>query len=173
MVVFCPGCGAKISVQPETPGGDVQCPRCHSTFPTAGVKSATDVPPPKRFRPKKAGRSKFAVASIVSFTADTPDAVYSVAYEDFDRPEAAEQFVAKQRADLTAGKGGKLVGEKDVTAGPHKGKEFVVEVPGRGTAHIRFVPAGRRLYKVTALGTGKPPDAGEVAKLFESFQITG
>src|SRR5688572_8502068 len=58
MVVFCPGCGSKISVQPATPGGDVACPRCHSSFSTAGVKDATAAPAPRRFKPKKAGRSK-------------------------------------------------------------------------------------------------------------------
>jgi hypothetical protein len=58
MVVFCPGCGSRISVQPEAPGGAVQCPRCQSTFSTAGLKSADDLPQPKRFRPKTAGRGK-------------------------------------------------------------------------------------------------------------------
>src|SRR5947209_918716 len=65
MVVFCPGCGSKISVQPESPGGTVECPRCHSTFATAGLKSAEDAPPPKRFRPKNAGRGKLGGVLIL------------------------------------------------------------------------------------------------------------
>ncbi|HEY1378475.1 MAG TPA: hypothetical protein VGF55_16875 [Gemmataceae bacterium] len=256
MVIFCPGCGAKISAEPTTPGGDVECPRCHSRFSTAGIKSAADAPPPKRFRPKKAGRGKLAGVlialavllvlaggaaavlyftgafgrwfgtsgnvtggsagpvqptwqeyanaegrfrvlfpgtptrdtipspsklkpgakpKVVSFTVETPDAVYSVAYEDFDAKERLpEQFVENQRAELSAGRGGKLVTEKDVTAGTHKGKEFVVEVPGRGTAYLRFFADGRRLYKVMAVGAGgKAPDPAAVAKVFDSFQITG
>jgi hypothetical protein len=246
MVVFCPGCGSKISVEPESPGGNVECPRCHSTFATAGLKSGDDAPPPKRFRPKKAVRSKLAVvaivasvllvtlggaaaalyftghlgrwfggsgsitggpnqpswqeysnaegrfrvlfpgtptreisrlrtgakATIVSFTAVTPDVTYSVAFEDFVGQESPEQFVEKQRSDLTAGRGGKLIGEKDVTVGQYKGKEFVVEVPKQGTAHIRFIVAGHRLYKAMAVGAHKPPDAGDVAKFFDSFRIT-
>jgi hypothetical protein len=254
MVVFCPGCGSRISVEPGSQGGDVECPRCHSTFSTGGLKEAVDAPPPKRFRPKKAGQSKLAVAGIVlavllvlgggtagvlyytgmlgrwfggpggssatrivtqpswqeysnaegkfsvlfpgtptrdtmptptklkpgekprvvSFTVETPDGSYSVAYDEFDkRSDTPDQFVEKQRAELAAGHGGKLVSEKEVTVGTHKGKEFVVEVPNRGTAHMRFVAAGRRLYKVTALGTRRPPDASDVAKFFESFQIIG
>src|SRR4051812_31670592 len=65
MVVFCPGCGSRISAEPASPGGTVECPRCHSTFPTAGVKEAGDAPPPRRFKPKKAGRNKLATFGIV------------------------------------------------------------------------------------------------------------
>jgi hypothetical protein len=250
MVVFCPGCGSRISVQPESPGGNVECPRCHSTFATAGLKSADDAPPPRRFRPKKTGRSKLAITAIVlsvlivvlgstatalyftghlsrwfggsgaiygilnqpawqeykntegrfrvsfpgtptrdtipppsrlkagakpkviSFTAETPDATYSVAFEDFGGSETPEQFIDKQGTELTAGRGGKVISEKDVTVGQAKGKEFVVEVPNRGTAHMRFIVAGRRLYKLTAIGARKAPDPGDVAKFFESFRLT-
>jgi hypothetical protein len=254
MVVFCPGCGSRISVEPASPGGDVECPRCHSTFPTAGVKDAGNAPQPKRFRPKKAGGGKLAAAGIVfavllvmaggaagvlyytgvlnrwfggspaasssggavvqptwqeyinadakfrvlfpgtptrdtipppsklkagakprivSFTAETPDVTYSVIHEDFDtKSDSPEQALDKHRADMAAGRGGKLVSEKDVVSGTYKGKEFVVEAPNRGTAHIRYFPVGRRLYKVMALGTQRPPEASEVAKFFDSFQIT-
>jgi hypothetical protein len=66
MVVFCPGCGSKISAEPQSPGGAVECPRCHSTFSTGGLKSADDAPPPpKRFKPKKKGGSKVGVVLIV------------------------------------------------------------------------------------------------------------
>src|SRR5262245_39532116 len=59
MVVYCPGCGAKISVatDPAEPAGTgVECPKCPSRFSTAGVKAPTDEPPPpKKFRKKKPG----------------------------------------------------------------------------------------------------------------------
>jgi hypothetical protein len=255
MVVFCPGCGAKISAWPGPDNPDVQCPRCHSSFSTAGLKPAADAPPPRRFRKKtsggsqlagalillavltmlgvgtaavlyvtgafgrgssgsagapvpsglksapapvwqeyvnpegkfrilfpgtptrevfsRPGRSKAAKVKITSFTAETPDVTYSVAYDDFDPPrtDAPEQFLQRQHDELTAGRGGKLVSAKDVAAGSHNGKELVVEVPNRGTAHMRFVVAGRRLYKLTALGAHRPPEAAEVAKFFDSFQI--
>lgn len=64
MVVFCPGCGSRISVEPEAPGGNVECPRCHSTFATAGLKSAEDAPQPKRFRAKKKSGGKAGVVLI-------------------------------------------------------------------------------------------------------------
>jgi hypothetical protein len=65
MVVFCPGCGSKISVQPATPGGAVECPRCRSSFPTAGLKPADDLPQPRRFRPKKPGRGRPWIAALI------------------------------------------------------------------------------------------------------------
>jgi hypothetical protein len=254
MIVFCPGCGSRISVQPATPGGDVECPRCHSTFSTAGLKDAAGAPPPKRFRPKKAGRSKLATfgiailvllilaggtagvlyftgvlgpkpgggtglssattpaqptwseytnaegrfsvlfpgtptrdtipppsklkagakAKVQSFTVDTPDASYAVAFEDTDaKTGSAEQLVEKHRSEAATGRAGKVISEKDVTVGPHKGKELTIELTAGGTAHIRYVAAGSRLYKLTVLGARKPPDPGEVAKFFDSFQVTG
>jgi hypothetical protein len=247
MVVFCPGCGSKISVEPAAPGGNVECPRCHSRFSTEGLKSAEATTPPKKFRPKKKGGGRFVGVLIVlvvvlvfgagaaalyfsgivghhgpvsntgspnqaswqeytnaegrfsvlfpgtptrdtipppsrlkggkprvvSYTVDTPSATYSVALEDFDGKETPDQFIGKQRSDLSAGRGGKLVSEKDVTVDTNRGKDFVVEVPNRGAAHIRFVAAGRRLYKLMVVGTGKPPDSHDVAKFFDSFRING
>jgi hypothetical protein len=250
MVVFCPGCGSKISVQPPTPGGDVSCPRCHSTFATAGIKEATDAPPPKRFKPKKTGRSKLGALPIVlavllllaggiaalwffgwlphwtgaptdllssgqptwqeysntegrfrvlfpgtptreaimpsgrseaaakplavSFTVETPDAHYAVAFEDVDtRTRSAEQLMEQHHAEATSGKVGRLAGERDVTVGSHKGKEFTIHLTSGGTAHIRYVAASSRLYKLTVLGRSKPPEPATVEKFFESFDVTG
>ena len=132
-----------------------------------GTPTRDTIPPPSQLK----GGAK---PKVVSFTVETPDVKYSIAYEDFDQgSDTPDQFIERQRTDLAAGRGGKLVSEKDVTAGPHKGKEFVVEVPKVGTAHMRFFAAGRRLYKVTAVGSRRPPEPAEVAKLFDSFQITG
>ena len=64
------------------------------------------------------------------------------------------------------------VGEKDVTVGTHKGKELTIQLANGGTAHIRYVPAGGRLYKLTVLGPHRPPDAAAVAEFFDSFEIT-
>lgn len=251
MVVFCPGCGSKISVQPVTPGGDVECPRCHSHFSTAGIKDATDALQPKRFKPKKAGggkrggvlialvvvllvgggtvgalwffgwlpnwfggragstgtvtgltwqeysnsegrfrvlfpgtptreavmppgRAKASARPLaVSFTVETPDASYAVAFEDVDpKTRSAEQLVEQHRAEAASGKAGKLSGERDVTAGSHKGKELTIQLTSGGTAHIRYVAAGSRLYKLTVLGRTRPPDATAVAKFFDSFEVT-
>ncbi len=259
MVVFCPGCGAKISVatDPADPAGkSVECPKCHSRFSTAGVKPTADGPPPKKLRKKKPGsrltgclilllvvlvlgggtaavlyftgyldrftgrppsvktgpgpataqpawqeyvnqegkfrvlfpgtptrevitppgRSKAAARPLaVVFTVDTPDVIYSVAFQDFDPSGkvggSPEQFIQRQHEELTSGRSGKLVSEKDVTAGANKGKDFVVEAPGGGTVHMRFLAAGRRMYKLSALGRHGPPPAGDVSKFFDSFQV--
>jgi len=253
MIVFCPGCGSRISVQPATPGGDVECPRCHSTFSTAGLKEApVDAQPPKKFKAKKSGRSRWVGVGIVllvllvlgggaagvlyftgtlgrwfggttgpitmgttkqptwqeyvnpegrfrvlfpgtpdrelvhaqgrskgrvlatTFTVETPDVSYAVAYEDLDaKVKTAEQLVEQHRGEAAAGKAGKLVSDRDVTVGTHRGKELVIQLAGGGTAHIRYVAAGERLYKLTVLGRKQTPDPAAVAKFFDSFQLTG
>src|SRR5262245_6477040 len=55
MTVFCPGCGTRISAAPTPLDGEgvVTCPKCHSQFPTAGVKAD-----PGRFEPKRKFRAK-------------------------------------------------------------------------------------------------------------------
>ena len=58
-------------------------------------------------------------------------------------------------------------------AGTVKGKEFTADVPGHGTATMRFFVSGRRLYKLMVVGTGKSPEPHDVAKFLDSFRITG
>src|SRR4051812_20254015 len=55
MVVYCPGCGAKISAQPTPDNPEVRCPRCQSTFNVEGVKPSPQAPPAPRLRKKKTG----------------------------------------------------------------------------------------------------------------------
>ena len=127
---------------------------------------------PTRDLVRAPGRSGKVLAT--SFTAETPTATYSVAYQDFDGKQSSpEQTIDQSRADLSVGKGGKLAGEKDVTAGSVKGKEFTADVPGHGTATMRFFVSGRRLYKLMVVGTGKSPDPHDVAKFLDSFRIIG
>jgi hypothetical protein len=246
MIVFCPSCGSRISVEPASPGGEVTCPRCRSKFSTGGLKPADNAPPPRRFKAKKAGGGKLAGVLIglivllvlgggaaglyyggvfgrhaagtakspaappvwqpftsvdgrftvelpgtperehvkapgrsgkilaTTYTVETSMATYTVAIQDFEGKQTPEQLIDQSRADLSAGKSGKLVSEKDVTAGDTKGKAFVADVPNRGKAYIRFFVAGKRLYKLMAVGTGgKSPDERDVAKFMDSFQVSG
>ena len=130
-----------------------------------GTPTRDTIPPPSRL---KSG----AKPTVVSFTVDTPDVTYSVAFEDFAGSQTPEQFIDTQRTDLTTGRSGRLISEKDVTVDKYKGKAFVIETPNRGTVHMQFVVAGRRLYKLMAVALEKAPDAGDVAKFFGSFRIT-
>lgn len=252
MIVFCPGCGSKISVAANSPGGEVNCPSCKSTFSTAGVKSAANAAAPRRFRPKKSGNkgwTRLAIAMsillvslggatailyytghlnrwiptnvasslggalsggaswheytstegkfrvnfpgtptreahpvsgttagakhvAISFTSDTPDVKYSVSFEDFDhRSDTPAQFIDRQKAAITKRAGYKIGGETEVALGKHKGKEYVIEHPVSGTAHVRFFAVGNRLYKLTAYAPKRPVQATESAKLFDSFQV--
>lgn len=242
MVVFCPSCGSKISVEFAVPGGDVECPRCHSRFATSGLKSAADAPQPKRFRPKKAGRGKLGTFLIVfvsllilgggttailyftgvihfpgsrsvsgvssppgwrefesseahvrgifpgepkrtvrrtkdvAFEMEKNGVAYGIVFADLDQANARnktpEQIIQQQHDQWAAGKKGKLVSEKTVTAGSYKGKEFVVDLPS-GQAHLRYFADGRRLYTVIVVGKTNSPDPADVAAFFDAFAITG
>ncbi len=47
----------------------------------------------------------------VSFTVETPDATYAVAYEDLDaKTGSAEQLIEKHRGEAASGRAGKLTG---------------------------------------------------------------
>jgi hypothetical protein len=261
MKVFCPGCGAKIDVQPAPGDTDVQCPRCHSTFSTEGIKAAPADPAPRpAFRKKKKPGGRFVGALIfvvvllvlgggtaavlyftgvfrplhteatstasnsaktggtgsvavpenwkpfesseakfaalfpgsprrdprtahlssgtrvrdVAFELEEGGVAYGVVYADMDqrglRSLTPEQYIDQQRQALASS--GKLQSEKDVTVGPYKGKEFVIDAPGQGKAFMRYFAAGRRLYSLVVKGKSRAPEPNEVAKFFDSFRIT-
>jgi hypothetical protein len=248
MVVFCPSCGSKISVEPARPGGNVECPRCKSTFATAGLKSAADAPPPKRFRPKNPNRRKLGGVLIVTalllifggaaaglyysglfrsrssnttiggtgsgsdsstrpgwkyfesseahvrgifpgeprrhvrptkdveFRLEKDGVAYGIVFADLDQAhvqnKTPEQIIQQQHDQWAVGNKGKLVSEKEVTAGVYKGKEFVVELPS-GKAYMRYFAAGRRLYTVIAIGKAGPPNPADVTAFLDAFAITG
>jgi hypothetical protein len=65
MIVYCPGCGAKISAQPTPENPQAQCPRCQSTFNVEGVKPTSAAPPAPRLRKKKASGGKGVGVLIV------------------------------------------------------------------------------------------------------------
>ena len=50
---------------------------------------------------------------------------------------------------------------------------MTIQLTSGRTAHIRYVAAGSRLYKLTVLGRTKPPPLGDVAKFFDSFEVIG
>jgi hypothetical protein len=256
MVVYCPGCGAKISAQPTPDNASVSCPRCQSTFTVEGVKASPAAPPVPRLRKKKVGSGRFVGVLIflivllvlgggtagvlyymgvigsrtpsssgttatnlrptnpgsaaaltgwkdfenseakfsarfpgspkrtqrtqrgrardVAFELESNGVAYGVVYADLDKAgltsTTPEQYIEQQQQALSGG-GKHLQSEKAVTLGPYKGKEFVVDVPGQKTAHMRFFAAGRRLYSVLVLGKSRAPEPNEVAALFDSFRI--
>jgi hypothetical protein len=113
----------------------------------------------------------------VAFELEKDGVAYGIVYADLDqtrvRDKTPEQLIQQQHDQWASGAGGKLVSEKDVTVGGHKGKEFVVDLPGQGKAYLRYFADGRRLYTVMAVGKTRAPDPADVAALFDSFEITG
>jgi hypothetical protein len=58
MIVFCPGCGTRISANPSPLDNNptVTCPKCKSQFATGGVNATATLAEPKRkLKPKKKG----------------------------------------------------------------------------------------------------------------------
>ena len=58
MIVFCPGCGTRISANPSPLENNptVTCPKCKSQFATGGVNATATLAEPKRkLKPKKKG----------------------------------------------------------------------------------------------------------------------
>jgi hypothetical protein len=212
------------------------------------LKSAEKAPPPKRFRPKKAGRGKLGGVMIalavlgliggaatavlwltgvlhrpgtiaggpsitgtagksagrpgwkefesseahvramfpgepkrtarktkdVAFELEKDGVAYGIVFADLDQARAQsktpEQIIQQQHDQWSAGAGGKLISEKDVTAGAVKGKEFVVDLP-KGKAYMRYFAAGRRLYTIIVVGKSRSPDPADVGAFMDSFAI--
>lgn len=110
-------------------------------------------------------------AKDVSYELDTGDLVLGVIYADVGS-QAADKAMSDAR-DALVKQGGKLVRETPVTLGIHKGREFIVDLPGRGNVHQRYFVVNKRLYSLIVLGKSAPPSDRDVARFFESFQVTG
>jgi hypothetical protein len=102
----------------------------------------------------------------VEYGLETPDAKIGVVYADLSEKDKPEKH-------MVAPPGSKMLGEKEITHGNLTGREIVAEVPGHGIAHLRFFTSGNRLYTVMIVGKNRPPAESEIARVFDSFQITG
>jgi hypothetical protein len=105
-------------------------------------------------------------AKEVEYSLETPDAKIGVVYADLSEKDKPEKH-------MVAPPGSKMLGEKEITHNNLTGREIVAEVPGHGIAHLRFFKSGNRLYTVMIVGKNKPPAESEIARVFDSFQITG
>ena len=102
----------------------------------------------------------------VEYGVETPDAKIGVVYADLPEKTKPEKY-------MVAPPGSKVLKEADVAQGDYKGRDIVAEVPNQGTVHMRFLTTGKRLYTVMIVGKSKPPAQAEVARVLDSFQITG
>jgi hypothetical protein len=102
----------------------------------------------------------------VEFGLETPDAKIGVVYADLPEKVKPEKY-------MVAPSGSKVLSEKDVTQGDYSGRDIVADVPQHGTTHMRFLTTGKRLYTVMIVGKGRSLSDSEVARVLDSFQITG
>jgi hypothetical protein len=102
----------------------------------------------------------------VEFGLETPDAKIGVVFADLPEKAKPEKFMVPPS-------GSKILSDKEVTQGDYAGRDIVAEIPNHGTAHMRFLSAGKRLYTVMIVGKGRSLSDSEVARVLDSFQITG
>jgi hypothetical protein len=60
---------------------------------------------------------------------------------------------------------------KKITLGGHSGREFAVEMPGKGTAHVRVFLVKNRLYQVIAGGAKERLSSPDTQRFLNSFKL--
>jgi hypothetical protein len=102
----------------------------------------------------------------VEFRVDAAHVQASVVFADLPERMPAEKL-------MVAPPGSKMIGERELELGQHRGREIIADIPNRGIVHMRYYLAGKRLYTVMIVGKSAPAAEADVARLFDSFQITG
>jgi hypothetical protein len=119
---------------------------------------------PKKFQ-ARAGRYQFVVGYV-----DIP-------VEALQRLPVDEIFNAERDTVCQACQG-RVVSEKEIALGPHRGKEFVFEARGGRERLLERVyvvksDTAARFYSLGADGPGLNLDGEEVQKFCNSFRVTG
>jgi hypothetical protein len=102
----------------------------------------------------------------VEFGLETSDAKIGVVFADLPEKSKPEKYMVPPS-------GSKVLSDKVVTQGDYPGRDIVADVPQHGTIHMRFLTTGKRLYTVMIVGKGRSLSDSEVARVLDSFQITG
>jgi hypothetical protein len=104
--------------------------------------------------------------------------VFVVLYSDAPEVPSPQDLLRRtaqlERDNLVKVSGGTAVAERDVTVGPHPGREVQVRNPAEFfVSRFVFVKSGRggRLYQLLVGGPGINPDAGDAARFLGSFKV--
>ena len=102
------------------------------------------------------------------------DAVYIVMYSDY--PDVVAQAPADKVLDggrdgALANVKGKLVGEQNMSLDGFPGREFTIEIPGKGMMKLRTYLVRQRLYQIMAVGTNARIDSEDTVKYLTSFRL--
>lgn len=155
------------SVAPGQPAGEA--------FRPAGGQYSVRFPG----KPKESSQSTTAAVGelkVHTATFATADgAVYLVSYTDF--PAGAIKLetiptLLNGARDGLAGKGGKVVSEKDIALGAGKtaGREVVVD-KGKQQTRFRMLVKGNRFYEIAAVGAGEFVTGKGVTAFLDSFEL--
>ncbi len=90
---------------------------------------------------------------------------------DLERVPLARRFAEARDGMLANTPGGRCVAERPIDLDGAPGREFILEVPGKGTLVARAYAAGRRWYVLLAAGRGYQPDTPDVRKFHDSFRL--
>ena len=102
------------------------------------------------------------------------DAVYMVMFSDY--PDVVAQAPADKVLDggrdgALANTKGKLIGEQSISLDGFPGREFTIEIPGKGMMKLRAFLVRQRLYQVMAVGTNERIDQEDTGKYLTSFRL--
>jgi HEAT repeats len=90
---------------------------------------------------------------------------------DAIQTDSSDELFDRGRDATIAGLGGKLVSEAQYHQSGFPGREYIVDVPAKGTTHKRVLLDGRRLYQVLVAYPTQSEIPEAVQYFFDSFQL--
>jgi serine/threonine-protein kinase len=102
------------------------------------------------------------------------DAAYIVMYSDY--PEIvlnvpAQKILDGGRDGAVANSRGRLLGEQELSLDGFPGREFTIDVQGKGLLKARAFLVRQRMYTIIAAGTREKVEQGDTAKFLTSFRM--
>jgi len=102
------------------------------------------------------------------------DAAFMIMYSDY--PDVIAQAPADKVLDggrdgALANTKGRLVAEESMSLDGFPGREFTIDIPGKGMMKLRAYLVRQRLYQIMAVGTKERIDHEDTAKYLTSFRL--
>src|SRR5262249_28671955 len=105
----------------------------------------------------------------------TNDSGMMVAYADMSKEvmtsTSDQRFEVVKQMILGMLPGSKIVKEDKIQVDKYEGREFTIEVAGKGTGKARVFFTENRLYEILAAGPGDFHKSADAKKFFDSFKM--
>jgi hypothetical protein len=123
---------------------------------------------------KKSQPTAMGPIDMHMFTIETRQNAYIVMYSDY--PEMilkapADKVLDGGRDGAVANTKGKLVSDQSLSLDGFPGREFVIEIPGKGLMKLRAYLVRQRLFQVMAVGTEEKIEHEDTARYLTSFRL--